>query len=183
MQTKKGNYSVWLRGNRRADAVMLAGAICIIAAGAYASTFGGAVTTLGYALMGVGIGGSIRQFFELLRPRLATDGKHLLVYCGGWRPVRVPLEIVEVFFLGQGPSKLPQPVGKPLENSTVVVRLAESATEWHKRRTNKRLAHWCEGYITLRGVWCEPLTTECLRRLNNALVQSKRQLNASGESK
>ena len=107
------------------------------------------IANLAIVLVGCAI--AVVALCEMVRPRLRCDGTHLLAYVGGWKPARVPLEIVEVFFLGQGPSKLPQPVGRPLVNSTVVVRLAEAAKEWHKRDTNTRVAHWCEGYITLSG--------------------------------
>ena len=174
--------TVWLRSNLRACGVMLAVGGTLLLLGGLLLLLSGWIKIAGLAIVLVGCAIAVVALCEMVRPRLRCDGTHLLAYVGGWKPARVPLEIVEVFFLGQGPSKLPQPVGRPLVNSTVVVRLAEAAKEWHKRDTNTRVAHWCEGYITLRGVWCEPLNTETIRRLNSTLVETKRGLKSTGAS-
>lgn len=161
---------------------MLAVGGTLLLTGGVLLLFSGWIKAVGLAIVAVGGAITTITLREMIRPRLSCDGTYLLAYVGGWQPARVPLEIVEVFFLGQGPSKLPQPVGRPLVNSTVVVRLAEAAKEWHKRDTNTRVAHWCEGYITLRGVWCEPLNTDTIRRLNSTLVETKRGLKSTGAS-
>lgn len=109
------------------------------------------------------------------QPRLAYERDLLLVYLEGREPVRVPLEIVECFFLGQGPSELPKIDGVEPETSNVIVRLAERAKEWHHRDTKPAIAHWCEGYITLRGAWCEPISGEALKELNHRLATAHRE--------
>ncbi|MFC1758123.1 hypothetical protein ACFL2H_05060 [Planctomycetota bacterium] len=172
--------TVWLRTNRRACGVLLACTGVLVVAGGLLLLRNGWWTVVGWLFAVIGFFGAAFVLREIIRPRLGCDGTHLLAFVGGWRPIRVPLEFVEVFFLGQGPSKLPRRMGASLENSTIVVRLAEAAKEWHKRDTNVRLAHWCEGYITLRGVWCEPISTETIRRLNGTLVETKRNLNKTG---
>lgn len=112
----------------------------------------------------------------LLTPRLAYRDGSLLVYLWGWRPERVPIEVVEAFFLGQGPSELPL-VGRgevAPQSRNVVVRLAEAAREYHARPARRALGRWGEGYITIRGAWCEPIGPELLRRLNERLVATHR---------
>ena len=174
------SQTVWLRTNQRACGALLAPAGALVLLGGLLLMPSGWTRPVGLTFAMVGCIAAAWIVREIITPRLACDGTHLLVFAGGRRPFRVPLEIVEVFFLGQGPSKLPQAVGRPLVNSTIVVRLAEAATEWRKRDTNTRVAHWCEGYITLRGVWCEPIDTETIRRLNSTLVETKRTLHQTG---
>ena len=116
-------------------------------------------------------------------PRLAYEGGTLLVFVDRREPIRVPIDIVECFFLGQGPSFLPELAGREPETANVIVRLAESADEWKHLDVNPRIAHWCEGYITLRGAWCEPIQPEGLRRLNQRLAEAHRQRSASAAEK
>jgi hypothetical protein len=33
--------------------------------------------------------------------------------------------------------------------------------------------NWSEGYVTVRGTWCEPLDSEVVRRLNRRLKEVK----------
>jgi len=108
------------------------------------------------------------------QPRLAYEADSLLVYLEAPEPVRVPLEIVECFFLGQGASELPKIDGVDPETSNVIVRLAERAKDWHHRDVKPAIAHWCEGYITLRGAWCEPISGEALKALNQRLAAAQR---------
>lgn len=112
------------------------------------------------------------------QPRLAYEAEELLIYLDEPQPVRIPVEIVECFFAGQGPSFLPTIQGREPEVSNVIVRLAESALDWHHRDTKPQIAHWCEGYITIRGAWCEPIGNEALGRLNKRLVEVQRERKA-----
>ena len=106
---------------------------------------------------------------------MAYEPGKLLVYLGRPEPVRVPIEVIEVFFVGQGASNLPPLKGREPETTNIIVRLAESAPEWKHRDVDPRFAHWCEGYITLRGAWCEPIGETALRRLNKRLVEVQRE--------
>lgn len=114
----------------------------------------------------------------LSTPRLAYEGSDLVVFLDRGETIRVPIDIVECFFLGQGASFLPHLQGREPETANVIVRLAESAVDWKHRDVNPRIAHWCEGYITLRGAWCEPIDAEGLRRLNHRLAEIHRQRKA-----
>lgn len=105
----------------------------------------------------------------LTRPRLRYDGKHLLIDVGKTRPVAVPIELVEGFLIGKGPTFLSGQDDHRTETSTLVVRIAERAEEFRKVETNVRLAAWCGHYCTLRGTWTEPLSVDLVNRLNQRL--------------
>ena len=115
----------------------------------------------------------LHRLAVFLTPRLAYRNSKLLVYLQAIFPIKVPIDCVEVFFMGQGDSKLQLADGKALENSTIVVRLAEAAENWHRVSVNRRLGHWCEGYITIRGAWCEPINVDTIRRMNESLRKIK----------
>ncbi len=117
--------------------------------------------------------------YALTCPRIAYEPGELLVFAEMHRATRVPIEIVECFFLGQGPSELPKLAGREPETSNVVVRLAESATEWKHREIKPAFGHWCEGYITIRGAWCEPINRELMQRLNRRLAEVQRERKAA----
>jgi len=113
----------------------------------------------------------------LLVPRLSYRSGFLLVYSDYLVPYPVPIDVVECFFLGNGPSLMAWAGdGEDGPNTnTLVVRLAESQTQWHQKPCRPALGHWCDGYIVLRGTWCEPLTGELLANLNQWLVEAHRQ--------
>ncbi|MBS0207549.1 MAG: hypothetical protein JSS27_01210 [Planctomycetes bacterium] len=102
-------------------------------------------------------------------PLLGYEAGSLLCWLNGARPIRVPIEVVEGFLLGQGPSYLPGKAPARLDTNTLVIRLAERAAEWEQVETNSRLAGWCGHYVTIRGTWSEPLTLALVNRLNQRL--------------
>ena len=168
---------VWLRPNRRALLLGMILPVVAVLAGAWGVAFA-IVTQASFwwmlpgtviALAGIYLLGSLG--FSLSQPRVAYEPGELLVYLGSREPVRVPIEVVEVFFVGQGASNLPKVKGKEPETTNIIVRLAEAAPEWKHRDVEPRFAHWCEGYITLRGAWCEPIGETALRHLNKRLVE------------
>jgi hypothetical protein len=174
---------VWLRPNRRALLIAQVVPLSALAIGiVLAVTLWGTSFAAGLAGVVLAVLGAL-GWLGLLRllflPRLARQDDFLLVYLRQGTPYRVPLEIVEVFFAGQGPSLMPRQVGHAAEatseTSTVVVRLAESAPEWHQRSVSRSLGTWCEGYITIRGTWCEPLGRDVFQRLNQRLVEVHRE--------
>jgi hypothetical protein len=116
------------------------------------------------------------------KPRLAFEDGQLLVFLEPAKPTVVPIEVVECFFLGQGPAALPQLSGREPETQNVIVRLAESATEWKHREMRPAIGLWCEGYITLRGSWCEPIDRNLMQRLNSRLAKAQRELKAAKEA-
>jgi len=181
-----GTRETWLSSNRRAFAAALLLPV-LLAAGSGGLLL--AVDPLPWRIA-AGVVGVLSLLviipLALLaqQPRLAYHDWHLLVYLGAARPFRLPVDVVEVFFLGQAPSMV-SPEGDPFDDqgpttSTIVVRLAEKADEWQKRDVRPMLGHWCEGYITLRGTWCEPITEDLVRTLNHRLVEVKREQKSLG---
>ena len=171
---------VWLRPNRRAlwlgmllPGMLLGAGAWLLAVSLSAGLWFGWTLVAAVALLaGVAIG--LQLLYWMWIPRLAYEDRHLLVYLDSAAPTRVPIEIVECFFLGQGASELPKLEGKEPETANVIVRLAESAKDWRHRDVRPTLGHWCEGYITLNGAWCEPIDGEALKRLNQRLVAAHR---------
>jgi hypothetical protein len=172
---------VWLRPNRRALMLGMLLPGLLLVAGVWLI----AVGLLGQLWIGWGvIGGlsvlaatllALQLMYWMRVPRLAYDEGQLLVYLESTSPTPVPIEIVECFFLGQGSSDLPKLEGKDPETANVIVRLAESAKDWKHRDVRPSLGHWCEGYITLNGAWCEPIDGEALKKLNQRLIAAHRQ--------
>ncbi len=111
---------------------------------------------------------------QLYRPRVSHDNGQIMFNLRGGSPIRVPIEVVEAFLLGQGPTMMSGRQNDRQITRTVVVRLAESATDWARIDVNPRLASWCDGYITIRGTWCEPLNIQVVNRLNRLLSTAKK---------
>jgi hypothetical protein len=135
--------------------------------GDWAFFVGGILAGVGGVIVGIAV--ALSQ-----RPRLAYESGCLLVYLRPGPPFRVPVEHVEAFLLGQGPSWLPGEKHRRTETVTLVVRLAEKAEEWSHRDGDPRLGSWCDGYITIRGTWCQPLTLDVVVRLNRRLADVQR---------
>lgn len=172
---------IWLQTNRRAlllglivPGTLLVAGIGLLAA--YALAYANAILlALGILLALAGAFGILNVLYWLRLPRLAYEAGELLVFVRGTQPIRVPIEIVEVFFMGQGSAPLPQQGGRDTETSNIVVRLAESAQEWKHRDVDSRLGLWCENYITLFGSWCEPIAEAQMGQLNQWLIEAHRE--------
>jgi hypothetical protein len=162
---------VWLQPNRRALWSTLLtfaaiGGIALFAAWQFdAVILRGACA--GVALLAMLMVGAAS--IELRRPRIAYRDGHVLFNLRGSAPTAVPAEVVEAFFLGQGPAHLPTIHSELPECVNLVARLSEKAPQWAKVDVKPALGAWCEGYVTIRGTWCEPLTNEVIRRLNRRL--------------
>lgn len=163
---------VWLKTNRRA---LLA---CLIAAGLLALTGvllarGGSGDGMrGYAgLACATIGGlaALVSVHFMLRPLVASRHGRMLFYVRLGRPVVLPIEVVECFFLGEAGATLPGRREGSTRVTTVVVRLCETAGAWQRQPVNPLLGHWQDGYIIIRGTWCEPLDFDFVNRLNARL--------------
>lgn len=130
---------------------------------------------LGLALMLVGGLLVASLAWQLFRPRIGYRRGELLFYLQNREPIAVPIEIVEGFLLGQGPTLRPGERHRSEQARTVVVRLSEKATDWARREVKPALGSWCEGYITIRGAWCEPLNVELVQALNRRLAAAHKQ--------
>ena len=91
--------------------------------------------------------------------------------CSG-RPIEVPLALVEGFLLGQGPSYLNAHKPAASQVSTIVIRLADRATDFAQRDVKPTLGSWCNHYVTIRGTWCEPLSVALVMKLNGRLADA-----------
>jgi len=176
---------IWLRTNARAlwFAMVLPGA-CALLGLVLVTGWADAAPRLWVRLLGAGLllvdSLVVIAFVRLLSlPRLSYQDRWLTVYLSA-RGVRVPIEIVEGFLLGQGPSLLPGRKHQGTETTTVVIRLAESAEEWSHMDVRPALGKWCDGYITIRGTWCEPLNVEVVNRLNRRLAEVQAELRPAG---
>ncbi len=167
--------AVWLRSNRRALwlGMVLPATVAVLGAALAGSTLAVGWRAGGGLVCGVGLALVAALAWQLRQPRLAYLRGQLLVYLGTGQPVPVPIEAVECFFLGKGPAMLAGDPRDGAETSNVVVRLAESASEFAERSVKPALGKWCGGYITLRGTWCEPLSLARVNQLNDCLRQAQ----------
>ena len=175
-----GMTEIWLRSNRRIfTAVAMASALAAVLGGAIAL---GIVPPLddpvSRTISGVTASLAAAAFIICLtlarQPRLAYCDGRLLVSLRRLGPFGVPIEFVEAFLLGQGPSWLAGKKHRRTETTTLVIRLADRAVDWSHRDVDPVLGSWCDGYITIRGTWCEPLSLELVNRLNLRLHQVTR---------
>jgi hypothetical protein len=117
---------------------------------------------------------------QLFRPRIAFSNGDVLFYVRSGRPIGVPVNVVEAFFAGQGPAHLPA-VSKQPQTVNLIARLSQRATEWACQEVKPALGKWAEGYVTIRGTWCEPLNGDVIRKLNRRLKEVKDEIKATSE--
>lgn len=168
----------WLRTNRRIllmgmilPGVLVLGGLILAAMTQGGDAPGFAYVGLAAAAVGLTLFGLLLP--QLKRPRLAHAEGELLVYLRSGRPLRVPLEIVECFFLGAGVGQLPGATGQDIPLRNLVMRVAEKATDYHQRDVKSALGRWRDGYVTFHGAWCEPLNLEVVKRLNARLAEAQ----------
>jgi hypothetical protein len=163
---------IWLRANRR---VLLFATVPVLAlgivGGLLALGVSNAARLLGWVLVAAAAVLLVGLLRQLRQGRIAYRNEEVLFNLRSGQPVAVPVEVVEAFFLGQGPANLPQR-GKPAEAVNLVARLSQKAPEWEHIDVKPALGRWCDGYVTIRGMWCEPLTTDVIRRLNRRLREA-----------
>ena len=167
----------WLKPNRRALALGMVAPAGVTALGLV--HLYGVVPWVGLAeriaggvlvLLGAAMLGSLA--WQLRIPRIAYEQGKLLFYLRRQKPLRVPIDVVECFFIGQGPAMIPGDRDKGRQGVNVIVRLAERETEWADRDVDHTLATWCQSYITIRGAWCEPLNEQVVNGLNRRLASA-----------
>ncbi len=173
---------VWLRTNRRAilwgmvppAALALAGGLLAAPYGRTAPDLllGGWGRILGIGLMVLAAVSLAALAWQLRQPRLAYADGHLAVFLRRG-PIRVPVEVIECFLLGQADSLLPSK-GRKLKTSTVLIRLCPQAADWVRGDVDPRLGQWRDSHFIVRGTWCEPLNVDVIRRLNARLAQAQK---------
>jgi len=173
---------VWVRTNPRIYFAAAAGVAiaCLLPGLVIQLNFLGKTSTWWLPVALTGIVAAAILVVLSRRPRVAFDGTNVRFYVRAGSRVDVPVEMVEGFLLGRGPTYLPGRSNDTTETTTLVVRISERAEEFNHVETTPTLAAWCGHYCTLRGTWTEPLGIELVNRLNQRLydVQQARKQRA-----
>lgn len=170
-------HETWLRPNRRALLFGCLPPLVVACIGAWLA-FGLPVSASGFwravglflIVASVSVLGLLLN--QLRRPRIGFGDGTVLFYMRLGRPIAVPVGIVESFFFGQGPAHLPA-IPKQPNTVNLIARLSQRHTEWASQKVQPSLGKWDEGYVTIRGTWCEPLNGDLIRRLNRRLKEVK----------
>jgi len=176
---------IWLRTNARAllFAMVLPAAVglvgLVLLAGIPTNQVPAWLRGVGAVLVAISLATIAALAWQLRKPRLAYRDGELLVWLRSGAPIRLPIDVVEGFLLGQAPSLLPGKRHRQTETATLVVRIADRAEAWHRQEVKPQLGKWCEGYITIRGTWCEPLSIGLVNRLNQRLAEVARAASGS----
>ena len=173
---------IWLRANRRALLLALI-PVCLIGILGFIGVnpdYGLFVRVPSWIAVAISILLFIGLAIQMLRPRVTYRDDHIQFFLKSGDPIEVPVEVVEAFFFGQGPANLPVQVKGHGETKNLIARLSQQAPEWKQRDTKQALGRWCDGYITIRGTWCEPLNSDVLQKLNRRLTELRKQRSEAG---
>jgi hypothetical protein len=166
---------VWLKTNHRAILFGCSPPLILTVMGlwmARAAPEHSAWRWAGVAAIFIGVLATLLLLLQLRRPRIARNAGNVLFYMRSGPPIAVPLEVVEAFFAGQGPAHLPVVPNQP-RTVNLIARLSRRNPEWAEQAVKPAVGTWTDGYVTIRGSWCEPLDSETIRRLNRRLKEVK----------
>jgi hypothetical protein len=124
----------------------------------------GLLRAVGWVLAAIGALLICLFVWQCRQPRMAYEAGHLLLYLRSGPPIRLPVELVQCAFLSAGPTQVPGSGERRTAN--LVIRLDEKAGDWANVAVKPALGRWSDGYITVHGAWCEPLTLDAVQRLN-----------------
>lgn len=169
----------WLKPNRRPTCVALilgAGVVLFSGTGLILAWRYGPVAGLLLASFCLTAGGAwcVSCWLALRRQRVTYLDGNLFVHDGSQTPVSVPIDVVEAFFLGSGPAINDKSDDNGPRTANVVIRISEAAKQWHEGELTPTVGKWSEGYIVLRGTWCEPIGHERLNKINRRLAEVHR---------
>jgi len=171
--TSENRREVWLRPNRLALLFALVFPLMLgLGSTMLAIQNEGLVRWLAAVVAAAAAALTAALAIQASRPRLAVGHDQLLVFLRWGAPLAVPLSIVECMFLGRPETQ--RSLGHTSRMVSLVIRLAEAATDYRQRAVKPALGRWEDGYITINGAWCEPLTLELARRLNDQLRAAHR---------
>lgn len=182
----------WLQANKRAMAVPIIAAFALEAVAFAGIVFvflnsepgsAAADSPLFWVLIAVAVAASLigAAFLIISRiPRISYDAGRVKFFVRFGPPVEVPVEQVEAFLIGRGPIFFTDDRRETKETTTLLVRIAERAHEYHNVQTAPLLAAWCGNQATIRGTWTEPLGIELVNRLNQRLHDVKQAQAATG---
>jgi hypothetical protein len=167
----------WLNTNRRAILFGCVPPLAVVTGGAWLAIgtsreSGHPWRWLGVILLLMGLGTIATLIRQLRRPRIAFQNGLVLFYLRSGPPIAIPVKVVEAFFAGQSPAHLPGMMKQP-QSVNLIARLSQRHTEWAQQTVKPALGKWSDGYVTIRGTWCEPLEAELIRRLNRRLKEVK----------
>jgi len=171
----------WLRPNRRVLLLGLVPASLVAGLGALflLLTDTTILRILGTGFLAIGVVLICGLLLQLRRPRIDYANGEVLFYLQARQPIATPAEVVEAFFVGQGLAELPGPGVGGAECVNLVARLSQRYPEWASRDVKLVLGSWEDGYATVRGAWCEPITQELVRRVNRRLREVHAELEAA----
>lgn len=178
---------VWLRPNRRVLVMAMVLPSIVSAIAIYFVLTADAWSALRIVWLVVAAGGLLLLgllVWQCRKPRIAEQDGHLLLYLKSGPPYRLPLEVVECFFLGATGAALPSGPGSEASEGRItalVLRLAERERQWHERPVKPALGQWDEGYVRIHGAWCERLCSGVVSRLNTKLRESQRAAKQAAE--
>ena len=167
---------IWLKPNRRVLMISFV-PVLAVAATSVAILLRDASATLSWIAIALLITSALLLIgiaHQLDRPRIAYHDGKVLFYLRAREPVSVPLEVVEAFFMGQSPVRLPGPELGHTESINLIARLSQRYPEWAKQDVKHALGSWCDSYVTIRGTWCEKLDEDLVRSLNRKLSEACR---------
>lgn len=169
---------VWLRTNHRALLFGCVPPVLLAVVGMWMAwpweVSGVAWRATGVIAVVCGLGTIALLLRQVVRPRIAYENSHVLFYLRSGSPIAVPVEFVEAFLVGQGPAHVPG-ISEQSKTMNLVARLSQRQSEWAQRAVKPAIGNWSDGYITIRGAWCEPLSNEVVRGLNRRLKEVKEQ--------
>jgi len=175
---------VWLHSNRRilllamVPVAALGGIGLAVQKGNWLSLPG----VLGAGCLGISVlllAGLTRQ---IVQPRIAYLDGNVLFFLSSGGPIVVPAKVVEAFFQGESLAHLPGESRHQAKSVNLIARLSQRETDWQQRDVKPALGRWADGYVTIRGTWCEPITGDVIRRLNRRLGEVTRAEPAKVES-
>lgn len=166
---------IWLRGNTRPALILLAATALMtvfVGTACMAIQPPGWVVGVIAAVTIVSLAAAAGTAWVAARPRLSRRGGLLEIRLSPLRVERVPLEVVECVFPGSHP--LENTAAAPERRvETLVLRLAERATEWRSRPAAP-WGSWRDGSVVCDGRWCEPLSQALARDISGKLLEARR---------
>jgi peptidoglycan/LPS O-acetylase OafA/YrhL len=168
---------IWLNPNRRVILFGCVPPLAVVMFGLWLMFSSNTIGTqpwrwIGVILLFLGGGMILLLMRQFRRPRMAYQNGHVLFYLRSGPPIAVPADVVEAFFAGQSPAGIPG-IAKQPQSANLIARLSRRHTEWAEQTVKPALGNWSEGYVTVRGTWCEPLSAELIRKLNRRLKEVK----------
>jgi hypothetical protein len=169
---------IWLKGNSRYawTGMLLPGALTVVFAILAGAVWNSVpwlaiLAMIAFSLMLVIC---IAIFLNAKMPRIVLKDDSVLFYLPGPRPIVVPLDYVECFLMASGVTTLPGNEKKEVQTQNIVIRLAERVEEeWGHREIPIEIGKWCQGQITIRGLYSEPIDVNMVQRLNVKLYEAQ----------